>query len=351
MKVLSAGYVGKDNPHELLINQALAKQEIRVICIKRKNLLPLFQGWLKHTDAQIYHLHWLEPLWRSPIGFKSWIKSIRFWLDLSLIKLCRVKIIWTVHNLQNHENIQTSLEKLNQYICALLADRVIVHCKSARAQVSQKLNLSDPKIALIEHSSYLGYYKPLKPNKLRTALNLEKTRRVYLFLGTLRPYKGLDTLISSFKQLSDSDIALVIAGWADNQQKQHLKSLAASDSRIKLLSQKVNENQLSQFFGLADIVVLPYRQILNSGSLWLAFSFAKPVIAPSRGCLPDYLTNQGGIVYQKDSQLTGALHQSLAWNQEKLQQLGNHNFRLAQTYTPTFEAQKTAQLYKQVVTP
>jgi beta-1,4-mannosyltransferase len=78
----------------------------------------------------------------------------------------------------------------------------------------------------------------------------------------------------------------------------------------------------------ADIIVLPYRGVLTSGTAILAMSFGKPIIAPSIGCMPDVLDDKGSFLYdplQKDS-LIKAMKQALTG---ELKRMGEHNFELS----------------------
>src|SRR5690606_10250440 len=47
------------------------------------------------------------------------------------------------------------------------------------------------------------------------------------------------------------------------------------------------DEMVADFFAASDVVVLPFRNILNSGSLILALSFNRPVVAPAIGSLTE----------------------------------------------------------------
>lgn len=95
-------------------------------------------------------------------------------------------------------------------------------------------------------------------------------------------------LIQSFKKIPHSDTILIIAGQPNVPAlEQKILKLSEDDNRIRLDLQFIPEEQLQFYFGAADLVVLPYRQILNSGGLFLALTFNRPVLVPDKGSLSE----------------------------------------------------------------
>jgi beta-1,4-mannosyltransferase len=103
-----------------------------------------------------------------------------------------------------------------------------------------------------------------------------------LFLGLLRPYKGLEELLPAFRSLPDPDATLLIAGRPrPSDYAARLASQVASDPRVRWHPYFVPDAEVQLWMNAADAVVLPYRQITTSGAAMLAWSFGKPVIAPA----------------------------------------------------------------------
>ena len=80
-----------------------------------------------------------------------------------------------------------------------------------------------------------------------------------------------------------------------------LEARAAADPRIVLRLERIPEGDLSGILRAADAVVLPFRDILTSGSAILALSHGRPVIAPAMGCLPETLPADATILYEPDA--------------------------------------------------
>jgi glycosyltransferase involved in cell wall biosynthesis len=148
-------------------------------------------------------------------------------------------------------------------------------------------------VAVIPHGHYIDAY----PNAIthadaRRALHLPLTINhspftinhspTLLFLGLLRPYKGLEELLPAFRSLPNPNAALMIAGRPrPGDYAMRLSEQAAYDPRVLVHPHFVPVDEVQVWMNAADAVVLPYRQITTSGAAMLAWSFGKPVIAPA----------------------------------------------------------------------
>jgi glycosyltransferase involved in cell wall biosynthesis len=91
----------------------------------------------------------------------------------------------------------------------------------------------------------------------------------------------------------------------------------------------------------ADVVVLPYIKIFTSGTLLLAMSYSKSIIAPNLGLIPDILDDKGGILYEKGD-LEKALSNILNINLEKC---GEYNYKKIKNLDWNNIADKTNEVY------
>ena len=151
----------------------------------------------------------------------------------------------------------------------------------------------------IPHGHYIDCY----PNEIgreaaRDRLGLPADAFVYLALGLMRPYKGLEELAPAFRSLPDRDVVLLLAGKpSPASYAETLARLTVGDPRIRLIPQFVPPQDVQLYLNAADICVLPYRQITTSGAALLAFSFGAPVLAPRIGAFPHLLAEGRGILY------------------------------------------------------
>ena len=197
---------------------------------------------------------------------------------------------------------------------ARAADAVICHCQAARSAVAEayRLAASDTaRLHVIPHGSYIGAYPDhIDRATARARLGLPDDGRVLLFLGQLRRYKGVEELIASVRQMDAPGLRLVVAGRpVDATIEADLRTAAEADPHITLHLRAIPDDELQVYLRACDAVVLPFRDVLTSGSAILAMSFGRGVIAPRLGCLPETLTDDAAILY--DPNTPNALREAL----------------------------------------
>ena len=121
------------------------------------------------------------------------------------------------------------------------------------------------------------------------------------------------------------DARLVIAGRAwTRATRQRIAPLAAADARVRLDLGFVPDEELQVYLRAADVVAAPFLEIFTSGSVLLAMSFERAVIAPRRGCVAETLDDAGGLLYDADDPrgLERALRAAMTAD---LEAMGRHN--------------------------
>jgi glycosyltransferase involved in cell wall biosynthesis len=130
-----------------------------------------------------------------------------------------------------------------------------------------------------------GNYRPVlrgnvSRDEARATLGLPRQGRVLALFGRLRPYKGIEQFLEAGNSLGDG-ITLVVAGYApDDDFRTELESAARAAPRVKLIAEKLSDEELEQVITAADQIVLPYANVLNSGSAILALTLGRPVVLP-----------------------------------------------------------------------
>jgi glycosyltransferase involved in cell wall biosynthesis len=133
---------------------------------------------------------------------------------------------------------------------------------------------------------------------------LPQTATVFAFVGAIRGYKNVGELLDAFTRLPQlgPDARLMICGKPlPRKLGRELEERAAADPRIILRLDRVPEDELSAILRAADVAVLPFRDILTSGSAILAMSHGRAVVASSIGCLPETLPADASILYDPDA--------------------------------------------------
>jgi glycosyltransferase involved in cell wall biosynthesis len=128
----------------------------------------------------------------------------------------------------------------------------------------------------------------MSKEEARRMLQIRADEFVITFIGLIRAYKGVPQLIQSFRAAGLPNARLVVAGMPRSSSlAQDLKDLAGSDANIRFYFEFIRPEDIQKFMRATDLVVLPYRKILNSGSAMLALSFNRPVLVPAQGALKE----------------------------------------------------------------
>lgn len=121
----------------------------------------------------------------------------------------------------------------------------------------------------------------------RLRLGIAQSARVVGFFGSVERYKGITELMEAFWALEDPRAILCVAGksYLSPQERKHIEHIASHDRRVLLQLNYVPDAEVACYIRAADLVVLPFREILNSGSAVLALSLDRPVLVPAKGAM------------------------------------------------------------------
>jgi D-inositol-3-phosphate glycosyltransferase len=210
-------------------------------------------------------------------------------LCLPLLRLLRIKVVTTAHNILPHE--PHLIDRFVKTVIFRSSHLVIAHSDFIKQQLIQKFNLPEGKISIVPHGNFDAYLPDPMPSResARAQLGLSPTDDVLLFFGYIRAYKGLDLLLDAFELAGAScpHLKLLVAGaphtrkLVDHYRARIARILPAN--RVVLHAHYISHEMLPCYFIAADIVMLPYRHIYHSGIVHLAYSFARPVIATRVG--------------------------------------------------------------------
>lgn len=308
LRVLMVPDLSSGNPYQRLLAEALRRRGVDVALArpKRTSRFPIVRAWLASGRPQVVHVHWTHPLLglstERPARQITGNAAARFDWQLRVLRLLRVRITWTVHNVKAHETLETDEERRVHRALFRAANSVICHCPAATVTLREVLAVPPSeaaKIRLIDHGNYVGTYgERVPPAVARQALGLPADVKVALFVGSIRGYKGVLDLVAAFKTIEDSTARLLIAGLPRPAGTEaEIRAASAGDERILLRLGFVPDGAIATLMGAADFVVLPFRSVLTSGSAILAMSYGRVVVAPRMGCLPELLHADGGRLY------------------------------------------------------
>jgi glycosyltransferase involved in cell wall biosynthesis len=255
----------------------------------------------------VFHLHWTNYILREANNLEDAerLKNI-FLKKLFEFLAAGGSLIWTIHNVLPHDCLYLKQEiELRNIICAA-ASKIHIHSASSLSEIQKYLHVPDEKVAVVPHGNYVGVYpNNMNRDEARRKFNFTSEQTVFLFLGQIRKYKGIEDLIIAFNQVQQKfpDTHLLIAGKAMEQIKlEELDITPKVKSKITLIERYIPENELQHFYHAADVAVLPYTKILTSGSLLNAMSFSCPVIVPRVGMTEEIIQDgQNGYLYELEN--------------------------------------------------
>jgi len=331
MKILFIPDERKSNPYQKALADSLSREGIHISFGTVFYLFSVLRLVKNYWKPDIIHLHWLDSFLLAGSTVKTILKSVSFIIELLILKLCGIRIVWTVHNIVNHEARFVCLELFFNKLIAQLSDKITVHSQSAKYKVMKAYRITkSSRIVVIPHGNYINSYENIvSKSETRNQLEIDIKDLVYLYFGRIKPYKGVPELINAFKELSISQVKLLIVGKpCGGEIVEKILSECSMDGNIKTVFECIPDNEIQIYMNAADVVVLPYRDILTSGAILLAMSFGKSIIAPAIGCIPDVLDRRGSFLYNplEEDGLLKAMKQALSANLEKM---GEHNFELA----------------------
>jgi glycosyltransferase involved in cell wall biosynthesis len=131
----------------------------------------------------------------------------------------------------------------------------------------------------------------LTPSEAKSRLGIGDTDKTILCFGRIKPYKGIDYLLPAFRKLAAEDgrYRLIIAGEVQKGNESYLDSLVQAipleleRGQVILKTQFIPDEDMEVYLKAADVLVLPYKEIFQSGVLFLAYSFGLPVVATDVG--------------------------------------------------------------------
>lgn len=289
------------NPYLRLLYESVATAGVDVTFDIRPTL-----GWLWRSRrvVRILHVHWPEGLYRlrrGPARLRaplSWVKLVVLALRLTAARLLGYRLVWTVHQVLPHETTSRRLDRAGAHLLASFASALIVHDRATLAATQRELGRRR-RVAVIPHGSYRGVYASSNSRAdVARRLAIPEGAFVFLAFGELRRYKGLDALLGAFEALPNRNAILIVAGNAkDPTAAPALAAAAQRDRRVRVRLGFVADDEVAELFDVCDVAVLARADGGTSGSLILALSLGKAVIAADTPAYRDLTGGRAGWLF------------------------------------------------------
>jgi len=198
-----------------------------------------------------------------------------------------------MHNLASHETRSPHLDRTVRRLTAMAAARVLVHCAVAQDEL-QKL-WPWARSVVIPHPAHDT--APLERAAARDALGIAAGVRLIAIPGRVREYKDVPGAVRALRKAAGPDTIIIVAGAPHTDALgEEVKAAAGGDTRVRLDLRLVSDVEMHRVVAASDVVVLPYRRILTSGTAVLAGEEGVPCVAPGIGCLPEQL-GEGALTF------------------------------------------------------
>jgi D-inositol-3-phosphate glycosyltransferase len=221
------------------------------------------------------------------------------------------KIVLTLHNVNagRRDDNDSFLNRLTLRIQYRLASHIFVHTEKMKLELIEEFGERPARITVIPFGINNAVpHTSLTPDEARQRLGIRKDTKAILFFGNITPYKGLEYLIAAFKQIYGQceEYKLIIAGRpvrCENYWRaiRHAIGEDMLSGRVLLAADFIPDDEAEVYFKAADVVVLPYRYIYQSGVLFLGYSFGLPVLAADVGSLKEEIVEgKTGFIFKPE---------------------------------------------------
>jgi glycosyltransferase involved in cell wall biosynthesis len=243
---------------------------------------------------------------KSIIDYKPDMCITKFWMPFfapslgyvySRLRKKGIKTISILDNVIPHEHRPGDMALIKYFLKN--TDFFIVMSDTVKNDLLSLKPDADFKFQI--HPLYNHFGKSINKSDAQERLKIPKNKKVLLFFGFIRKYKGLDLLIEALKLLGN-EYHLIICGevYGSFDEYQTIIDKYRLNNQISLFNRYISDQEVSDFFCAADVCVLPYRSATQSGIVGISFHFDLPVIASNVGSLKEMITDNGaGLMIEK----------------------------------------------------
>lgn len=236
---------------------------------------------IKKGKFDILHTEWYSF---SPIDY-LFIKLIK--------KRFAIRYVATVHDILpfNQKFYDMYFHKKLYF----LADSIILQAPSNIDRFKKSFPNLKEKVAMIPHGHMLDYIEKCSKNEARDKLKLPKDKMIFLFFGQIKKVKGVDILLRAFAKIKNQhhDLFLVIAGsvWkADFAECNEIIRKNEFRNSLRTDIRYIPDDEVKYYYSAADVCVLPYTDVYQSGVIQLAYGYSKPVVATNLPAFTQFVT-------------------------------------------------------------
>lgn len=212
-------------------------------------------------------IHWFRS-WKPDLLYVNAVGA-PWLLPLVLAAFGRRRVVWALHDVVDHH------DKRGWSIDALYK-RAVARCVGACHLLSSNQKRLFDRLHP-DRISYLAPHPPLDFGPANAAPPADRVR--FTFFGGIHPYKGLDLLVDAAQELWDRGVRgfeVAIAGFCPDWEP--YRARIRIPGIFKLDIRDLDNGEIPDLYAGSHWIVLPYRDVTQSGPLSLAIAYGRPVI-------------------------------------------------------------------------
>ena len=255
-------------------------------------------GYAAKAKPKLFHILWNNK-------FQLFDRTVL----MLYYKLLGKRVVFTAHNVNagKRDRNDSWLNRMSLKVQYSLSDHIFVHTDGMKREMTSEFRIPESKVSVIP----FGINNTVPSTSLSSAeakrqLGISNDDKVLLFFGNIAPYKGLEYLIAAFSELltKDRNYRLLVVGKSKGPESywNHIRRATESSGVANRLIAKIEyvpDEETELYFKAADVLILPYAHVFQSGVLFLGYSFGLPAIAADVGSLKEeIIEGETGFVFK-----------------------------------------------------
>jgi glycosyltransferase involved in cell wall biosynthesis len=263
-------------------------------------------------------------------------------------KLLGKKVVLTAHNVNaaKRDGRDNLLNRISLGFQYRMADHIFVHTKKMKGELAHDFGVSERNVSVIPFGINNTLPRStMTPAEAKGRLGMSPGERTALFFGQIAPYKGLEYLVAAMAELArrNREPRLIIAGKVKHGCAGYWEKIQARivqggiQKRVIEHIKFIPDQEVEVYFKAADVVVVPYTHIFQSGVPFLAYSFGLPVLATDVGSLREDIVegktgficaprNPADLATKIDAYFSSELYRDLENRRQEIQDFANRKY-------------------------
>ena len=248
--------------------------------------------WTSNIRFDIIHIQWPEELfsWRRIEESDLHVLESR----LSYHKQNGSKLVVTLHNALPHR--RHALDQKLYELVYNVADAIVNLGEFSTRLYPHKRNV------IIQHPNYAKYYN-VKPK--------ETNRNIFLSFGAIRKKEEEQLIVDAFIKAAIKNSQLIVCNSIIGKNpythlKKDILKMYAYNFRLKKYTQKnivfipkyLSDQEVETYFNQAKVIISPRIDNLNSGVIYMGYTFGKVVVGAAKGNMKGVLDQNNNPTYQ-----------------------------------------------------